>query len=254
MTYDIQSGVSLDPGHEMAVDAELRKLDSGLKDVRYQARGRRVTSINGFSNTTNDTAIVASRDFMAAAERVELPTFYRMAEGWEYLVWLLEDPNSDEDAIQAELQRLVPDIRQKAHALAVVVQGIRALAARQKFEADQHKAETERLADKAKATNARGDRLEAYGLKCMDMIGERRIETGVFTLAKRLNNPKVEVKDESAIPADYWRQPLPPLEIDKAKILEHWKATGGKSTPDGVIEGESVPGTAVVRTARLEIR
>lgn len=193
----------------------------------------------------------ASKDFIDAADKV-VP-FYRLSEEWNYLVWLLEEPNTDVEAIQQELQKVAGDIREKAYGLAAVIQGLDRLAARQKFEADQQKAEVERLAAKAKATEARSRYLREYGMACMTAIGERRIETGVFTLAVRLNNPKVEVWDETMIPAAYWRQPLPPPEIDKVKILEHWRATGGKSTPEGVIEGESVPGVDVVRGKRLDI-
>lgn len=198
-------------------------------------------------------AIEASRQFTIAAEKVKLPTFYQLSEEWDRLVWLLEDPTTDEAEIQAELQRVAGDIRNKAHGLAVVVQALEKLAERQRFEADQQKLEVERLSDKARATEARAQRLKNYGLACMDAIGERRIETGVFTLARRLNNPKVDVVDESAIPDDYWRQPVPPKEIDRVAILEHWRATGGKSISEGVIDGECVPGTAVVRTPRLAI-
>lgn len=203
------------------------------------------------TDATSEAAYTASEQFMAASEKVV--TLYKLSEEWNYLIWLLEGPESDAEVVQEELERVASDIREKAYGLAVVIQGLDKLAERQMFEANQHKAEVLRLANKSRITEGRARYLREYALSCMESIGERRIETGAFTLAVRLNNPKVDVLDEASIPDEYWRQPLPPPEIDKVKILAHWRATGGKSTPEGVIEGDPVPGVDIVRDKRLDI-
>lgn len=203
------------------------------------------------AGSNEETAYAVSERFMVASEKV-VP-LYKLSEEWNRLLYLMEEPDADLESIQEALREVAGDIREKAYGLAVFIQGLDKLAERQKFESDQHRKEVLRLADKAKATEKRAKYLREYALACMEEIGERRIETGVFTLAVRLNNPKVEVLDESSIPDDYWRQPVPPLEIDRAKLLDHWRATGGKSTTDGLIEGDPVPGVDIVRDKRLDI-
>ncbi len=197
-------------------------------------------------NAASTAAIEASRMFMHAADR--LPTLYSLSAEWHELLAMLEDPEQDVAAIEAELQRLAGDIKHKAHGVALVIQSLENLA-------ELQKAESQRLAAKAKASQAHADRLREYARQNMQAIpGLQRIETGVFTLAIRLNNPSVTVVDEHAVAAEFWRTYAPPPpEVNKVAIMEHWRATGGRSTKDGLTGGDVPAGVAIVRNERLVI-
>lgn len=177
----------------------------------------------------------ATGDFMRAADR--LPSLYRLSDEWNYLLALLEDAGSDPEQIELELKRVAGDITRKAHGVAAVYHTLLRMAEMQKLERD-------RLAARAKANEAYAERIRQYALACMQAIGEQRLETGAFTLARVLNNPAVTVVDEDAIPDEFWRQPEPPpREVDKQKLLKHWRTTG-----------EVAPGVEIGRKERLDIR
>jgi hypothetical protein len=176
--------------------------------------------------------LVASKDFMRASDR--LSTLWQLTEDFEALVALLEDPDADPDAIDAEMQRVAGDIKTKAFGVASVINALEGLAAFQKMNAD-------RLAVKAKANQAHADRLRSYAHACMRAIGVDRLETGQYTLAIRTNPPSVVVQDAAAIPNEFNRTKIT-VEPDKTAIKDHWKQTG-----------ELVPGVDIVRTESLRI-
>lgn len=181
----------------------------------------------------NAQQLESTRTFMHVADR--LPTLYALSSEWHELLAMLEDPEQDVAAIEAELQRLAGDIKHKAHGVAAVIQSLESLA-------EMQKAESQRLAAKAKASKAHADRLREYALQNMRAIpGLDRIETGVFTLTIRVNNPSVNVLDAAAIPSEFQRTKIT-IEPDKIAILAHTKATG-----------EIVPGTEIVRNVGLRI-
>ncbi len=190
--------------------------------------------------TSTDQALATSEQFAIAANR--LPTFRSLGAEWNRLLNLLEEDVSEEDQadqetlILAELQHVAGDIRAKAHGLAVVYQAL-------KFSAENLKREQDEIYRLRKAREAHAERLRQYALGVMQEMGEERIEAGRYTLAVRLNNPHVEVVDESVIPESFWRVPEPPPpEVDKTAILKAAK------------QGEIVPGVEIVRTPRLDVR
>lgn len=190
--------------------------------------------------------IEASKGFMIAAGR--LSSLYSMTSDFQRLLNLLEDEYADVEDINAEMERLAGDIQTKAFGVANVMQSLKNMA-------ELQRAEVRRMEASARQTEAHVERFEQYVINAMRNIpGLVRLETGTYTLAIRLNNPKIEIVDPAAIPAAYWRQPpIPALEPDKTALLNHWRATGGRSTPDGVTGGQCIPGTEVVRGERLAI-
>lgn len=191
--------------------------------------------------TTAEQSAAAER-FMRVADR--LPTMYALSEEFARLVDLFEDPDADEDEINSELDRLTGDIETKAHGIAVVAQAL-------KRRHEMLKAERQRIAAREKAAENAYERLKARTYEALKLLRTDRIDTGTFTLSIALNNPSVDVLDENAIPPDYWRIPAP--EVDKVAILEHWRATGGKSITGGVSGGEVPPGVAIKRNESLRI-
>lgn len=173
-----------------------------------------------------------SRQFMRAAER--LPTLWELGQEWDRLLTLLEEPEQDAGAIQAELERVAGDIKRKARDVAVVLHAL-------ERKAEWQKAEGQRMANKAKQTQANADRLKAYALSCMKAIDVDRIDTGTHTLSVRLNNPSVNVLDAAAIPGEFNRTKIE-ITPDKIAILAHVKATG-----------EIPPGVEIVRNESLRV-
>jgi hypothetical protein len=180
----------------------------------------------------NAEAMVASRQFMAVAER--LPTLYALADEWNELVALLEDPESDQAAIGAELDRVASDIHAKAYGLAVVIQGFQ-------LRAEYLKAEEQRLYAKRKASESHVERLRAYALAQMQALGMQRIDTGSFTYQVKSNPPAVSVVDAALVPSEYERTKIT-VDVDKRSILDDYKRTG-----------EIPPGVDIRRGVRLEI-
>jgi len=183
----------------------------------------------------SEAIIEASRAFMAAAHRTN--TLYELSEDYLRLLDLLEDPESDEQALEVELDHISGLIAQKAEAIAGLVAHIEGLA-------DARHAEAKRLDERARADERHAQRLRDYVLRHMQAIGSERIETLRFTLQVRTNPPAVEVLEDLLIPEEFWRiPPPPPPAVDKRAILDHFKQTG--EIPQGV---------EVVRRKRLDIR
>lgn len=182
--------------------------------------------------TVLSTAIEASRRFMDTAER--LPVLWKLSLEFTDLIDLLESEDADEETIELELKRVAGDIERKADGVAAVVGALESLSSYQD-------AEAKRIAERSKRNKAHADRLRAYALKCMRMIGVERLETGRHTLAIKQNPAAVNVLDESAVPSEFNRTRIF-IEPDRVAIKAHFKATG-----------EVVPGTEIVRGERLSI-
>jgi hypothetical protein len=183
--------------------------------------------------TATDEQITAmTKAFNNASER--LPVLWQLTQEWDRLLSLLEDPDSDQDAIQLELQRVAGDIRAKGAGLAIVLQGLDRLA-------DWQRAEGQRLMAKARANEAHAERLRAYALSCMSSLGIERLETGTHTLSVRTNPPSVNVVDAAAVPSEFQRTKIE-ITPDKVAILAHHRQTG-----------EVVPGVEVQRSQSLRV-
>lgn len=176
----------------------------------------------------------ASRQFMAAAER--LTTLYSLSDRWNRILDLLEtvEENPEHTAeLEVELDRIAGDIRHKAESIAGLVTHLEGLAAIRKAEAN-------RLQQRAKVCEARAERLRDYLRNNMEAIGQTRIDTDRFTLSLR-SYPHVEVTDASDVPAEYHRVRIVD-DVDKKAVLSAFRR-----------DGELVPGTEIVHTAKVQI-
>jgi hypothetical protein len=188
----------------------------------------------GSGEAVSSEAIVeASRAFMAAARRTN--TLYELSEDYLRLLDLLEDPDADEQALEAELDQISGLIAHKAEAIAGLVTHMEGLA-------DARRAESKRLKERADADERHAQRLRDYVLRHMQAIGSERIETLRFTLQIRRNPPAVEVLEQMLVPPQFLRT-VTTVSVDKRAILEHFKASG--EVPDGV---------DISRKHRLDIR
>jgi DNA repair exonuclease SbcCD ATPase subunit len=102
------------------------------------------------------------------------------------------------------------------------------------------KVEEKRLANRRKALESKVDNCKEYLFNQMEVAGLGKVKRPTVTVSIQLNNPSVEVLDESIIPSVYM---LPqPATIDKKSILKDLK--------DGVI----IDGCSLKRTRGLRIK
>lgn len=176
----------------------------------------------------------ASRAFMRAAERTS--TLYELSDIYTHLVDLLEDPESDPQLLEQELNGIAGDIKQKAENIAGLIFELEGWAKIRKVEIDRLKA-------RAEQNQAKADWLRDYVLRTMQALDIERIDTARFTLRVKLNPPHVEVLESMLIPTRFLRHIPEQWEPNKKAINDHYKATR-----------EVVPGVEIVRTEKLDIR
>ena len=184
------------------------------------------------TTTTRGPIAAASERFVQAADR--LVTLYSLADEWNTLVALLEEPEVDQAAVDLELERVARDIKAKAYGLAVVIQSLEHKEA-------MLRGEEQRLCAKRKAAGAAAERVRAYTLAQFKAMGLERLDYGAFTLSVRQNPPAVNVLDAALVPSEFQRTKIE-ISVDKTAVLAAFKK-----------DGEVVPGTEVTRGERLNI-
>jgi hypothetical protein len=181
------------------------------------------------------TAERASEQFMVAAQR--LPTLFSLEDTAYQLLGLLEATDDPEAIADVESQLALVDqmLMEKTESYCSVIRSLEAMAEARKVEAD-------RLKDRARTAQNHADWLRNRLLVHMQTTDRPRIETSRFSLSIRQNPPSVVVTDAAAVPHEYERTKIT-IDFDKRAFIEHVKRTG-----------EIVPGIAVMRSERLEVR
>lgn len=124
----------------------------------------------------------------------------------------LEELNFDEQTIEDTLLGDSLAIQQKIESYCFVITNMEALPV-------AIKAEETRLADRRKAIEKRIENIKNWLFVNMQHAGISKIESPVFTVALQNNPPSVIIDNESLIPADYFKQALPPPPaIDKTLV------------------------------------
>jgi len=176
-----------------------------------------------------------SGEFMQTAQK--LPALYELAADWLELAVLFEESEDDEqrDALALRLDELEGKLEHKSENIVGLARWYDALAAARRDEA-------RRMADGARSYEGRAEWLRSYLVRAMQTLGIDHIDTSKYSIRLRLNNPHVEVLEESLVPSEFRRTRIT-VDTDKAAILQHYKATG-----------EVVDGTEIARGTRLDVR
>lgn len=177
--------------------------------------------------------VEASRVFMAVAQRST--TLYDLSSDYLRILDLLEEPETDAEVLELELDKIAGLITHKAEAIAGLVKQLESMSAMRRSEAD-------RMRDLSAANQRDADRLRDYVLRHMQAIGSERIDTARFRLSVRQNPPAVQVLEEQLVPPKYVKT-ITTTSVDKRAILDQFKETG--EIPQGV---------DITRALRLEIR
>jgi hypothetical protein len=158
-----------------------------------------------------------------------MTALYLIAQEYRAAAAQLADLDLPPEVIADTLESLAGDIETKAQSVAHMVRQLDANAAAVKQWAKD-------ASERAKAIEARAERLREYLSSNMQACGIQRIEGPGITLSFRKSSAVV-IDDEAQIPAAYMRQkPPPPAEPDKVALAAALKL------------GETIPG------ARLETR
>lgn len=160
---------------------------------------------------------------------------YELTQEYQALQAMSEDPEMDMQAVLDTLEGIAGEFEEKADGTACV---IKALAA----QAKALKTESEALAQRAKAMDARTDRLREYLFQQMRLMGIGKIDTKRNLISIRKTPAALRVADEgeflrwAADHPEYLRQKPP--EIDKNAVKDALNA--GKALPGVKLEqGES---------------
>lgn len=166
-------------------------------------------------------------------------TLYQIAAEYREAAAILEQLDLDELTLADTLDGLNGDLTTKAQNVAFVIRNMESLA-------EATKQAAAGMTGRAKAIQARADRIRAYLLDNLKFAGVKKIESPYFTLSVRDNPPSVAVLDEKQIPLAYMTTPAPPpppaLVPNKTMIAQAIKA------------GFDVPGCRLEQKQRIEIK
>lgn len=163
-----------------------------------------------------------------------MATLYELTGQYQYLLFLMEDPDVDPQIIEDSLEALSGDIEMKADGYAKV----RLELLTQKAAL---KAEIDRLTARVKAIDRNVDRLMESLQTTMILTHMPKIKTGLFSFSIQKNPPKVVIDDPDLIPA-YFKIPQEP-KIDTAAIKDLLKKGDEKGELEGAAhleQGESL--------------
>lgn len=164
-----------------------------------------------------------------------MPTLYNLAERYQNITDLLDNPEIDQATIINALAVVESDLATKAGNIAVIIRSMDA-------DCDIIKAEEKRLAERRRAIENRRDWLKGYVREQMERIGLTKIKTPTFTISLQNNPPALQITDEASIPASYLTIIPEHTELNKEAIKAALKA------------GEEVPGATLAQGKSLRIR
>lgn len=190
----------------------------------------------------------ATGRFMAVSEH--MPTLFdlsaeelRLLSDLEEVYGRAIDPTDDEALADHEeaLERLSVQFVGNEALVVRKVENYIGLLAHLDMLSAARKAQADRLAAKAKTTEAGAKWLKERLLQAMKVMGRDRIETPIGTVRIQANPPKVEVLEPMLVPKIYERTKIT-IDVDKRAILADYKANG-----------EAIPGVEITRGESLRV-
>jgi|SRR5699024_4387476 len=154
----------------------------------------------------------------------EIPTLYQQ------LLDMAEDTEVD---FSEALNELEGDFDIKAENLVKVM---RTLEAKEKA----YKDEMDRLNEQRKVIKNSVQGLKEYLQDSMQMMGKKKVEGKLFTVAIQKSPPTLKIDDDKYIPDGYWI-PQPP-KLDRKELLQDMKL------------GEEIEGVEIVQGEHVRIR
>ena len=168
-----------------------------------------------------------------------MSSLWELTGNYLALAQRMEEDGFDPETIADTLEGNSDDLREKLYICAKMARNFDA-------EVATIKAAEEELAKRRKRKESRAQWMRDHILNSMKAAKIDKVDGPLLTIAVRNNPAAVIVDDESKIPKEYMRAPLPPPppkpEPDKAQIAAAIKA------------GKEVPGCHINVNQRLEIK
>lgn len=126
-----------------------------------------------------------------------MSTLYDLSSGFNAIAALVEDETMDADELEQGLQQIEGDLQEKC------LNGI-GLIKSLECSRDGMKAESKRLADRARTLDERIKRIKQWYLVNLQSMEKDKVSTDRGTMSVKKNPPALVVYDEGKIPAAYY--------------------------------------------------
>ena len=152
---------------------------------------------------------------------------YELTEAYADLAARLEDCETDyeRENILVAIDQIGADVADKGEAYARMMKNAQA-------DADSLEKEIKRLQGRKKAAENLVERLKNNML--FALAGATELHTSIGRWKVQLNNPSVQIIDETKVPEEFFVEQ--PKKLMNSLILAHWKETG--EIPDGITHVE----------------
>ena len=148
----------------------------------------------------------------------------------QYLALMDIAEEADPDVLRDTLELIDGEIEDKADNCAKVIKNLEG-------ESKTIEEEIERLNRKKKGIDNSIDSIKKNLERCMNVTGKRKFKTTLFSFGIQKNAPSVNVKDESKVPAQFWKKQDPKL--DRTSLKEFLKKNGNTDYAD-LVQGEAL--------------
>lgn len=157
-----------------------------------------------------------------------MSTLYELTGQYLALMEIAEE--ADPDVLKDTLEGIDGEIEDKADNYAKVIKNLEG-------ESKTIEEEIERLGRKKKGIDNSIDSIKKNLERCMIITGKRKFKTTFFSFGIQKNAPSVNVKDESKVPAQFWKKQDPKL--DRTSLKEFLKKNGNTDYAE-LVQGESL--------------
>jgi hypothetical protein len=153
---------------------------------------------------------------------------YELNQSWLTLSDMLEDDPTNE-ALQETFQAINDSVEVKLEYLVKLRREHEANASKFKMEKDY-------FAKKQKMEENKAARLKEFLEYQLNLMGTKRVQTDLFTLALQKNPPSLEIDDEDIVPESFWKIKK---DVDKTS-LKKWIAEGNELEGIRLVSSESL--------------
>ena len=163
-----------------------------------------------------------------------MSTLYQLTGQYQFLLSIMEDPDTDPQIIEDSLEAVSGEIEVKADGYARVMAELEARKA-------AVKAEKDRLAALESSLGKNIDRMKESLKTSMIATGKTKFKTDLFSFSVQKNPPKVVIDDPDRIPEGFLI-PQPP-KVDTVSIKESLKSIDAGPMWEGIChleQGESL--------------
>ena len=157
-----------------------------------------------------------------------MSTLYELTGQYLALMEIAEE--ADPDVLRDTLEGIDGEIEDKADNCAKVIKNLEG-------ESKTIEEEIERLNRKKKGIDNSINSIKKNLERCMIVTGKRKFKTTLFSFGIQKNAPSINVKDESKVPAQFWKKQDPKL--DRTSLKEFLKENGNTEYAE-LVQGESL--------------